>query len=250
MASIAVRALFYVSLSLGSLLVSANEVTQGQQLTIFGEVGVPLETKLEFGAAGGGQRVKGLQLPAGLRMAENGTVVGTPLTAGESSATAILVDGNNLVVERQELRFSVKNDTAGGRSVGSVVVASHLCASPNPASAGQPVMLTVAASESSGQALAYGWKFGDGSTQNTASGSVIHSFTAAGNYKVSLDIGNGSSVVSETTVVSVAEGGAASGRSATPKTITIKANAFEALRFSGTFDIQSRLRHRLSVREG
>jgi PKD repeat protein len=238
MASTAIRSLFHVALSLCSLVVFASE--NDQALTIYGDVGVPLAAKTRFDAAGTGQRVRGLPLPAGLRMTDSGTVVGMPLTAGESNATAILVDSGNLVVARQALRFLIKNDAAAGRAAGSVAVASHLFALPNPASPGQSVMLSVAAIESAGKALTYSWNFSDGSTQDTSSGSVVHKFIAAGSYRVSVTIGNGNSVVSESTFVSVVAGAVTYSRSTTTKATLLKANAFETLQFTGEFDIENR----------
>ena len=69
------------------------------------------------------------------------------------------------------------------------VLNSAASASPNPATAGDTVTFSAAATDLDGDTLNYAWSFGDGSSGTGAS--ATHAYSAAGNYNASVTISDG-----------------------------------------------------------
>jgi autotransporter-associated beta strand protein len=143
--------------------------------------------------------------PSGLVLS---TAEGVPLAVSYTGG-----DGNDLTL------------TAGNVApqVASIV------ASPNPVPAGQPVALSVSASDANQDPLATTWNFGDGST---GSGSATtHAYSAPGAYTVLATVSDGLAQVQATAVVTVTAPPTSpqpKTNPAVPATSTISASAFGA----------------------
>jgi hypothetical protein len=75
-------------------------------------------------------------------------------------------------------------------------------ATPAPASAGQTITFTAAATDANGDALTFAWNFGDGGTSSLAS--PAHAYPSAGTYTVSVMVSDGfGGMVSGSTIVTV-----------------------------------------------
>ncbi|HEX6086305.1 MAG TPA: PKD domain-containing protein [Thermoanaerobaculia bacterium] len=89
------------------------------------------------------------------------------------------------------------------------VIDTPLTATPNPGTVGQAVTLSVQAHDpDAGDTLSYAWSFGDGTSATTTTGSVQHTYAAAGTVtaKVTITDGRGG-LASSTASVTINPGG-------------------------------------------
>ncbi|HEY3321885.1 MAG TPA: PKD domain-containing protein [Planctomycetota bacterium] len=82
----------------------------------------------------------------------------------------------------------IESTTLFANQAPSITLAPH--ATPNPAQAGQPVTLTVAASDPDGDTLTYTWTFGDG-TPDALGATVTHVYEATGVYEALIRVQDG-----------------------------------------------------------
>ena len=97
------------------------------------------------------------------------------------------------------------------------VIQSAATAQPNPATVGQNVTLSIAATDPASLPLAYTWDFGDG-TAGTG-GNVIHAYDTAGTFTATVTITNGGSSSTSSVIVIVTISGSIT-PPAEPLTIT------------------------------
>lgn len=116
------------------------------------------------------------------------TLEGVPLTVGYSGG-----DGNDLSLTAGNIAPQV----------------SSVAATPNPATAGQPVALSVTGSDANQDALATTWNFGDGTTGSGASTS--HAYAKPGAYTVVATVSDGLAQVQSTSTVTVTAAPASGG---------------------------------------
>jgi hypothetical protein len=94
----------------------------------------------------------------------------------------------------------VQTGTSGGAPSANVLQFSSLPSiTPNPAVAGQPVQFAAAASDTNGEAIAYTWDFGDGTSGTGAT--VSHTYSAPGLYVASVSVSD--ATLTATTGISV-----------------------------------------------
>ena len=118
----------------------------------------------------------------------HGTLTGT--------APNVMYTPNNGFSGSDAFSFKVndgKVDSAPGdrfdhRRAASAGTLSPPVAAPNPATVGQNVAFTAAATDVDGDALTYVWNLGDGSTGSGAS--ATHAYAAAGNYTATVTVTN------------------------------------------------------------
>ena len=122
-------------------------------------------------------------LPAGLTLSAAGMLSGTPTVSGSFSFTVKATDssgGAGPFSGIQAYTFTVNPAAIPA----APIITSQPFATPSPATAGQSVQFTAAAS--GGSVLTFTWNFADGAS---ATGSTVsHTFVAAGTYTVSLKV--------------------------------------------------------------
>jgi hypothetical protein len=128
-------------------------------------------------------------LPAGLAFSGD-TISGTPTVNG---VAAIRLSATNTAGSDAQILLLTIAPASG--TIPPVPNVDSPPASPAPAPAGQPVMLTVSASDPGVDLLLYAWNFGDGTTDLGAT--AMHTYASPGIYTASVTISNG---VNSTTV--------------------------------------------------
>jgi len=138
----------------------------------------------------------------------SGTASGT--TTWNASGVALKTGQNILTVTALDAAGNTATDTltvtynVSQPGNNTPAIASGPTANPNPATAGAAVAFTLAATDPDGDALAYFWEFGDGSTDTAANPS--HVFTTAGVYSVLVTVTDGKGGSAEATVSVVVSG--------------------------------------------
>ncbi len=134
-------------------------------------------------------------LPAGLAFSGN-SISGAPTATGIFFVT--LSASNFGGKDTKSLKLTITQD--GNHAP---VIASPPSAAPNPAQVGEPITFSAQVTDSDGDALDYGWDFGDATFGHGPS--VTKTFTAKGVYVVKLTVSDGQSTVSQTVNVAVQE---------------------------------------------
>jgi hypothetical protein len=151
-------------------------------------------------------------LPAGLTLAAEGVITGTPTAAGTANFTLKVTDAKGASTSLAFV-LTIVNGTASVTVVLPPTIVSPASVNSSTIVANVPVTFSGAGSDPAGGTVTYTWDFGDGTS--AAGSSAPHTFTTAGNFTVTLTMTNSIGGVTTSTLgVSVLDGSGGAGNGA------------------------------------